>query len=205
LKWLHRTGQTPTWDDGEIDPKPFEYGVLNTYTRRVTDGRRYAHINFFVMPTMNKTGNVEEGHPAEHRASSAGEVMRWRVPIDDEHTTHFTVEFGAVVAGKQVAKIMDDHADEGIVATERGVYRWDDSIGWYSRGDQDRVAQESQGAIYNRTREHLGYSDRGVILLRKLYKDAIESVKNGGDPIGTMRDPRENELIRLIPKELVLE
>ena len=32
-------------------------------------------LNFFVMPTMNKTGNVEEGHPTEHRASSAGEVV----------------------------------------------------------------------------------------------------------------------------------
>ena len=205
LKWLHRTSQTPTWDDGEIDPQPFEYGVLNNYTRRVTDGKRWSHVNFFVMPTMNKTGNVEEGHPAEHAASSAGEVMRWRVPIDDEHTTHYTVEFGAVVDGKQVAKIMEDHAHEGVVATDPGVYRWDDSIGWYARGDQDRVAQESQGKIFNRTQEHLGYSDRGVILLRKLYKDSIDAVKNGGDPIGTVRDAAKNELIRLQPKEEVLD
>src|SRR4026207_2186931 len=65
------------------------------------------------MPTMNKTGNVEEGHPTEHRASSAGEVMRWRVPIDDTHTMHFTVEFGAMVEGKPAAKIMKDDSGGG--------------------------------------------------------------------------------------------
>ena len=201
LRWLHRTGATPTWDDGEINPQAFEYGVLNTYTRRVADGKRYAHVNFFVMPTMNKTGNVEEGHPGEHQASSSGEVMRWRVPIDESHTMHFTVEFGAIVDGKPVAKIMKDESAAGLMESKRGVYRWDESVGWFARGDQDRVAQESQGAVYDRSNEHLAYTDRGVILLRRLYKDSIESVKNGGDPVGVVRDPAKNNLIRLRPYE----
>jgi 5,5'-dehydrodivanillate O-demethylase len=205
LKWLHRTAKTPTWDDGEINPQAFELGILNTYTRRVADWKRYAHVNFFVMPTMNKTGNVEEGHPTEHQASSAGEVMRWRVPIDDTHTMHFTVEFGAVVNGKPVANIMKDESEEGLRETEFGVYRWDDSIGWFARGDQDRVAQESQGTIYDRTTEHLAYTDRGVILLRRLYKESIEAVQKGLDPLGVIRDPAKNEMIRLIPHEDVLD
>ena len=205
LKWLHRTAKTPTWDDGEINPQAFELGILNTYTRRVADRKRYAHVNFFVMPTMNKTGNVEEGHPTEHQASSAGEVMRWRVPIDDTHTMHFTVEFGAVVNNKPVANIMKDESEEGLRETEFGVYRWDDSIGWFARGDQDRVAQESQGTIYDRTTEHLAYTDRGVILLRRLYKESIEAVQKGLDPLGVIRDPARNEMIRLIPHEDVLD
>ena len=204
-KWLHRTASTPTWDDGEINPQVFEYGVLNTYTRRVADGKRYAHVNFFVMPTMNKTGNVEEGHPGEHQASSSGEVMRWRVPIDDAHTMHFTVEFGAVVDGKPVANIMKDESEEGLRETQPGVYKWDESIGWFARGDQDRAAQESQGAIYDRTTEHLAHTDRGVILLRRLYKESIEAVKNGLDPLGVIRDPAKNEIIRLVPHEDVLD
>jgi 5,5'-dehydrodivanillate O-demethylase len=204
LKWLHRTAKTPDWDDGEIDPQPFEYGILNTYTRRVA-GKKWAHCNFFVMPTMNKTGNVEEGHPTEHRASSAGEVMRWRVPIDDTHSMHFTVEFGAVVDGKPVASIMKDDSAAGLCETQFGVYRWDESIGWFARGDQDRVAQESQGSIYDRTTEHLVYTDRGVILLRRLYKESIEAVKRGGDPIGVIRDPEKNRIIRLEPHEDLLD
>jgi 5,5'-dehydrodivanillate O-demethylase len=205
LRWLHRTGSTPTWDDGEINPQAFEYGILNTYTRRVADGRRYAHVNFFVMPVMNKTGNVEEGHPGEHQASSSGEVMRWRVPIDDTHTMHFTVEFGAIVNGKPVAKIMNDNTEQGLVENKLGVYKWDESINWFARGDQDRVAQESQGPIYDRTKEHLGYTDRGVILLRRLYKESIEAVQKGQDPLGVVRNPAQNEMIRLVPREDVLD
>ena len=205
LRWLHRTAATPAWDDGEIDPQPFEYGVLNTYTRRVTDGKRYAHINFFLMPTMNKTGNVEEGHPGEHQASSSGEVIRWRVPIDDTRTMHFTVEFGALVNGKPAANIMKDASHEGLIATEPGVYRWDPSIAWFARGDQDRLAQESQGAIYDRSTEHLASTDKGVILLRRLYKESIEAVQKGTDPIGVIRDPSKNDMIRLIPREVALD
>ena len=203
LKWLHRTAKTPEWDDGEINPQPFEHGILNTYTRRVA-GKTWAHCNFFVMPTMNKTGNVEEGHPTEHRASSAGEVMRWRVPINDTHSMHFTVEFGAIIDGKPVAKIMKDESAAGLIESQFGVYKWDESIGWFARGDQDRVAQESQGPIYDRTTEHLAYTDRGVILLRRLYKESIEAVKQGRDPIGVIRDPEKNKLIRLIPREDLL-
>jgi 5,5'-dehydrodivanillate O-demethylase len=204
LKWLHRTAKTPTWEEGEINPQPFEYGILNTYTRRVA-GKRYAHINFFVLPTMNKTGNVEEGHPTEHQASSSGEVMRWRVPIDDTHTMHFTVEFGAIVNGKQVANIMKDDSEAGLLESQYGVYKWDDSIGWFARGDQDRVAQESQGPIYDRSGEHLANTDRGVILLRRLYKESIEAVQKGLDPIGVVRDPAKNQIIRLVPREDVLD
>ena len=139
--------------------------MLNTYTRRVADGKRYAHVNFFVMPTMNKTGNVEEGHPGEHQASSSGEVMRWRVPIDDSHTMHFTVEFGAVVDGKPVAKIMKDES----AGRPHRKQAWCLPLGRVDRLVCPRRpgprAQESQGAIYDRSNEHLAYTDRGVILL----------------------------------------
>jgi 5,5'-dehydrodivanillate O-demethylase len=150
---------------------------------------------------MNKTGNVEEGHPTEHRASSSCEVMRWRVPMDDTHTIHYTVEFGAIVDGEMMGKIMTDRSTEGVQETKFGVYRWDDSIGWFGREDQDRAAQESQGPIFDRTTEHLGYTDRGVILLRRLYKESIEAVQQGRDPLGIIRDPEENRLIWLIPHE----
>ena len=203
LKWLHRTASTPTWDDGEINPQSFEHGIVNTYTRRV-DGRKWAHVNYFVMPTMNKTGNVEEGHPTEHRASSAGEVMRWRVPVDDTCSMHFTVEFCAARDG-QAVKIMEDRSDQGIVDTKQGVYRWDDSIGWFARGDQDRAAQESQGTVYDRSTEHLGATDKGVILLRRLYRESIEAVQKGRDPIGVVRDAAKNEIIRLVPHEDLLD
>jgi 5,5'-dehydrodivanillate O-demethylase len=203
LKWLHRGLTTPNWEDGEINPQIFEHGVLNTYTRKV-GGQEWAHVNFFIMPTINKTGNVEEGHPTEHRASSSCEVMRWRVPIDDFSTIHYTVEFATVIDGKLTAKLMKDRSAEGVQASKPGEYRWSEEIGWIAREDQDRAAQESQGAIYDRTTEHLVSTDKGVILLRRIYKDGMEAIKQGRDPLGVIRDAKKNELIRLRPYEELL-
>ena len=67
------------------------------------------------------------------------------------------------------------------------------------------MAQESQGPIFDRTTEHLAYTDRGVILLRRLYKESIDAVKQQRDPIGVIRDPAKNQIIRLEPHEDLLD
>ena len=53
----------------------------------------------------------------------------------------------------------------------------------------------TQGAIADRTREHLGRSDLGVIMLRKLYFEQMERVEASRDPICTYRDPDRNVCI----------
>ena len=70
LRWLHRTASTPTWEDGEINPKFSIWRSERLYPSRGGQ-KTICPCQFFVMPTMNKTGNVEEGHPTEHRASSS--------------------------------------------------------------------------------------------------------------------------------------
>ena len=112
-------------------------------------------------------------------ASSSCEVMRWRVPIDDTRTIHYTVEFGAVIDGKLTAKLMKDRSAEGVQETNFGEYRWDEEIGWIAREDQDRAAQESQGAIFDRTTEHLVTTDKGVILLGGFIKKAWRRSSRG--------------------------
>jgi 5,5'-dehydrodivanillate O-demethylase len=60
---------------------------------------------------------------------------------------------------------------------------------------QDRMAWETQGAIYDRTQEHLGVTDVGVVMLRKLLDEQITIVENGGEPMGVLRDPAKNQMI----------
>ena len=62
---------------------------------------------------------------------------------------------------------------------------------------QDALAWESQGALTDRTQEHLGVSDRGIAMLRKLLKEQIETVRDGGDPMGIIRDPEKNKIVDL--------
>jgi phthalate 4,5-dioxygenase oxygenase subunit len=50
---------------------------------------------------------------------------------------------------------------------------------------QDHAAQESMGPIMDRTIEHLGQTDRAIVVLRRLLIEAANKVTEGGNPIGT--------------------
>lgn len=52
---------------------------------------------------------------------------------------------------------------------------------------EDLVLQESQGAIPERRLEHLASSDRGVIMMRRIWHKAMEDVAKGRDPKGVVR------------------
>jgi len=47
---------------------------------------------------------------------------------------------------------------------------------------------ESQGPIVDRTLEHPGYGDRAILLLRKMIRDGIAEVANGGAPKGVLKE-----------------
>ena len=51
--------------------------------------------------------------------------------------------------------------------------------------NQDFVAWIGQGTIADRTKEHLGSSDRGVILLRQRFLNDLEAIARGEDPKAT--------------------
>jgi hypothetical protein len=38
-------------------------------------------------------------------------------------------------------------------------------------------------------------------LLRKMFKQSIEAVQRGADPVGIIRDPAKNEILRWTPAE----
>jgi 5,5'-dehydrodivanillate O-demethylase len=63
--------------------------------------------------------------------------------------------------------------------------------------NQDFIAWVGQGVIADRAMEHLGESDRGVILMRKRLLEDIDSVAAGRDPKGLIRDPAVNQSVHL--------
>ena len=50
-----------------------------------------------------------------------------------------------------------------------------------------------QGAISDRTQEHLAASDKGVILYRKMLMEQMDKVERGEEPMAVIRDRSENE------------
>ena len=115
-----------------------------------------------------------------------------RVPVDDTHTTvysYFTRQRAAGAAGLTPIPVYDipfKHEDGSLVV--------DTVLG------QDMMAWVTQGELTDRTTERLGTSDKGVILLRQVLEEQLERVARGEDPMGVVRDPTRNEVIR-VPRE----
>jgi 5,5'-dehydrodivanillate O-demethylase oxygenase subunit len=121
-----------------------------------------------------------------------GYAMHFRTPIDDLNTAVFQYRFSPTEDGR-VPEQPEDPPIEYISTKNRdGEFHLDHFA------SQDHMAWESQGAVASRDREHLGESDRGIIMFRQLLTEQIKAVQNGADPIGTNRDPRHDEVIQLI-------
>ena len=60
---------------------------------------------------------------------------------------------------------------------------------------EDLVLQESQGEIPERRFEHLATSDRGVVMMRRIWHQAMEDVARGRDPKGV--DRRQNGMLEV--------
>jgi hypothetical protein len=67
----------------------------------------------------------------------------------------------------------------------------------FNPAEQDGCATESMGAIWDRSKEHLGYSDKTIIALRKMLLRAVSDVAEGKDPPHIIRDPQHNDFSKL--------
>jgi 5,5'-dehydrodivanillate O-demethylase len=117
--------------------------------------------------------------------------LNLRVPVDDVTTITYFVQ--AVIAERGPYTITTrDHTAYDYMAYEEV----DD--GWWRipSHEQDRIAQESQGRIADRSRETLGTSDRGIVMFRRNLEESIRAVQEGRDPVGVVRDRTRNDVIR---------
>jgi 5,5'-dehydrodivanillate O-demethylase len=137
-----------------------------------------------------KNGHVDEHPVLFPNVLREGNATQIRVPIDDTHTWHVHVEF---YPGEPTGASLEE--EEPTVEVVEPYRDPPDAVHPVARYDlrsvlaQDHMAWETQGAIADRTIEHLSYSDRGVSLLRRLLKESIERVQRGQDPAGVIRDP----------------
>ena len=62
----------------------------------------------------------------------------------------------------------------------------------------DAFATESQGAVQDRTSEHLVSSDKAIVAARKLLLNGIKDVKEGRQPQHVLKDPKKNHFPHLV-------
>jgi 5,5'-dehydrodivanillate O-demethylase len=163
----------------------FEYGIMK---RRITPGKKPSDPPLIdqhplLFPTILR-------HVAPYKDKELRHNLQIRVPVDDMHTQVFRVNFVPSPTEKSPAE-QDPPFQFSALKTGPRQYNLD------LVSAQDSMAWETQGAITDRTQEHLGASDEGVILLRKLLREQIEIVQKGGDPLGVIRNREQNHDIEL--------
>lgn len=193
VEWLHgryanfiRTRQglpsalTFTRRHTRIQFDEFDYGIIK---RRLYEGQ------------SEEADDWKIGHPLVfpymmYVGGGAHRQMQIRVPVDDT-TTWFI--------------LYSTHKPDGSDLRPQARFPnyevpWRDDQGRhivdYVEG-QDIMAWVTQGATPDRSQEHLGKGDTGVILLRKMTFENIERVARGEDPIGVVRDPASARSIDL--------
>lgn len=173
---------------------PFEYGIMK---RRITPKGVDEHPLIFPT-TLRHVSNENRGkREPEYRHN-----LQIRVPLDDTHTRVYRVNFIPNATDRSPAdedcpyelRPLKFEQGETWLPMDIPTPKYDTTI----VGAQDSMCWETQGAITDRTKEHLGHADRGIVMLRKMLREQIEIVQRGGDPMGVIRDPAKNKLI-IIP------
>jgi 5,5'-dehydrodivanillate O-demethylase len=116
--------------------------------------------------------------------------FEWRVPIDDEHTLSVIWQFDRVPAHLEPF-------EQETIPYWWGKLQSPESGELFSTHvlNQDTTSWVGQGVIADRTKEHIGRSDRGVVMLRRQLEADMQAVEQGRDPKGIIRDPEANGCI----------
>lgn len=115
----------------------------------------------------------------------------WRVPIDDENTLYVLFDRVPLPGTRPFQQ-----TNVPCFQVQAGEPGPDEAPGEPSLV-LDFAAMTGQGVISNRTTEHLGESDRGIILLRKRLLADVERVRRGEDPSALIRDDDANRCVPL--------
>jgi 5,5'-dehydrodivanillate O-demethylase len=140
---------------------------------------------FFGMPNINFI-NGQVVDPEIKRA----DVIVFKVPVDDDSHIHFEVRAIALTGelGRQwieERRAMRMQAEKDRPELVRAVLAGKLHLSEVdpNRVDfvmlEDEIAQTGQGAIAVRSNEHLGRSDRGVFLLRKIWERELRNLAEG--------------------------
>jgi 5,5'-dehydrodivanillate O-demethylase len=162
----------------KVDFEEFDYGIIY---RRIREGADETHPLWTVgrvclWPNMLFTGNHFE----------------WRVPVDDKTTLSVGWFFSR--APREREPYVQNRVPYWYAPVkDPKTGRWITSHVM----NQDYVAWVGQGEVADRTQEHLGRSDRGIVMLRQRFLADIDGIAAGRDPKATVRDAKVNECVTL--------
>jgi len=199
VSFAHFSEEWGVMPEMEFEETPL--GMTYVTTRRVGDNV-WVRSNDAILPNMTLVGATwVDGR--EESVFTRISATRWRVALDDTHTM--------MIGWRHFDRRMDPEGKGR--ESEIGKERMDafGQTGGRPYQEQQRVpgdyeAQVSQGPIAIHAREHLGHTDRGVTMFRRLLRRAIRQVAEGGRLEQTAEEGRwiptycHDTIVRIPPK-----
>jgi 5,5'-dehydrodivanillate O-demethylase len=174
------------------------YGLRQVqYRPGPTKAERYVRSLLYFLPFSRIVGI-----PAPEDDFETPTTIRtiWAVPVDDTHTIEFEVRFQPDHGKRKVDFKFESTPADFEVELEKPFQQY--LVPPAPRvtypeffGAQDQLMQLSQGPVAPRPHEHLRSSDRGVVAVRKVLRQAIQDVQNGKDPCGVLRGKAGEEVV----------
>lgn len=135
-------------------------------------------------------------------------ITQWHVPVDDVNTYWFTMftSYGAPIdkprfrdirlatyPAPHYRPVVGRHNDWGYDPQQQRTQTYT-GMG-HDINIHDQWACESQGPIQDRTREHLGTTDRGIVAYRRMLMDAIDAVERGERPFMALSEDEARAIV----------
>ncbi len=173
------------YDRPEIGVALRDHGLRLTTLRRLDETQTHVRVTNIVFP---QTFVIP--------MSPETTITQWHVPVDDHNNYWFTIFTS--FTGPLDKKTMRDQRLATYPEPDYRPYRNRATKWGYDEAEQksktylgmgfdinvhDQWACESQGPIQDRTREHLGASDKAIIAYRRLLAGEIEKVAAGETPL----------------------
>ncbi len=177
-----------------IDSAPFyeteetDFGMRLIASRKAGPETQYVRVSSFVMP-------ISCWVPARNRETHI------YVPVDDQHAWRYDLGFlqdrePTAEDWNRKTQIGPDYRKirnlQNNYLQDRQVQKTTTYTGIENFLNHDGCATESMGPIFDRSREHLGVSDKAVIAVRKYLLDTVKEFQAGKEPPHIVRDADGN-------------
>lgn len=206
LSWLNDYERTTP----KLEVFPTDYGFRYTGIRAA--GNRYwVRAYHYIMPVTQVRARIA---PVRGKTPRVPAICgHYWVPMDDTTTMVFNFLYSAdpeIPVTKEFA--MESERDDGRgpedigpdrrnrqnrqndYMIDRGLQKTRTFTGIRGVNTQDVAVQEGMGDIVDRTKEHLGSTDRAIIAMRRQLLEATRVVEAGGSPLGV--DPTSYAQVR---------
>ena len=206
-----------------VEQTPYGYAYTGL---RFVNGKQWIRLYQYIMPTIQMRGRIEGLFGGDTSYVGEDDVPTinghlW-VPMDDKTCAVYnflyssdpakpiTPEFAIVSEkrdGRDDALLTPDFRSmlnlENDYKIDRAIQKTQTMTGIDGINTQDVALQEGMGVRVDRSHEHLGTTDRPIIVMRKLMLEAIDDVAAGKAPRGTDADAYRNvrALDHLIDKD----